>query len=542
MALTVRAARFVSSGTYRVEGTKYIDDASLTPLSSRHAHNSQHFAIGALFREHSARHARSKSGAAEIRITLVAVDDEADRVKRKSSEIEGRMISRDELAQRFPEIARRGETAKRDDTIWLLVSHGDINVVLAQQTTDDVTRCLTLDDASKWSRYYQTTEVTNLTKKAFKDWLPASAQEGPWSETDEPWWWLMDTDVQHSWLSSHLHPLHRLFWAITTRRDNLAHFFWEQWDDPITASFLASYTYRHFKQDTIWFQDKAEEYDKFAHSLLDILHDNPNLFGRNMDSLYNEYIFFTSAEAKMHSDYFVNEQYNMLTDAERKKDAKTRSALVLMGAEHGVSVTRLDLAISAKSKAFIAHRDSQRFLDHMVRPLWPPLLSSAQTSHMSVQWFRRESGNGDWFDTNLKIRPFGKFVLKFIFMFLAWVLAWFVFLAMPTQQAPPTSWEWLFWVWCIGFLFSEFAQYWQTESLRQYWAGSGNVSDTVIGLTCLVAAVCRGVALALGDETNFGALVYQCMMFMLMVAVFAVGIRLMTMLNGFHKRLGILQM
>ena len=151
-----------SSGTYRVEGTKYIDDASLTPLSSRHAHNSQHFAIGALFREHSVRHARSKSGAAEIRITLVAVDDEADRVKRKSPEIEGRMISLDELGQRFPEIARRTDAAKRDDTpgswpIWVLVTHGDIDVVLVQQPTDDVTRCLTLDDASKWSRYYQTT-------------------------------------------------------------------------------------------------------------------------------------------------------------------------------------------------------------------------------------------------------------------------------------------------------------------------------------------------------------------------------------------------
>jgi len=178
----------------------------------------------------------------------------------------------------------------------------------------------------------------------------------------------------------------------------------------------------------------------------------------------------------------------------------------------------------------------------MVRPLSPPLLSSAQTSRVPVQWFRRESGNGDWLDTNLKVRPFGKFVLKFIFMFLAWALLFVVFLNMPTQQAPPTSWEVVFWAWFIGFFASEFAQYWQTESLRHYWAGSGNVSDTVIVCTCALAAVCRGVALALGDETNFGALVYQCMMFMLMVAVFAVGIRLMTMLNGFHKRLGILQM
>ena len=118
----------------------------------------------------------------------------------------------------------------------------------------------------------------------------------------------------------------------------------------------------------------------------------------------------------------------MLTEAERKQKAKTRSAMALMGVGPAVNVTRLDLAIRAKNKLFMAHRATQEFLDHM--------------------WSQR-SGNGEWLDTVFSTSPKFKFFANAIGYVAGVVLYTTMYVTMPhaSQMALPSNVEWCWWCW-----------------------------------------------------------------------------------------------
>ena len=168
-----------------------------------------------------------------------------------------------------------------------------------------------------------------------------------------------------------------LYQAIQTGREELAQLFWKQSTEPIIAAFLASHTYRTTKQYAkSHAKQKASNFDEKSEALLDVLLNIPALAaGGNMRVLFNEYVYFSVSEDVEKISGTVT-QYAMLTDPQKKLNAKIRSALRLMGADPALTLTRLDLAIKSENKRFMAHRATQDFLDSM---------------------WRYNLGNGDWY-------------------------------------------------------------------------------------------------------------------------------------------------
>ena len=261
----------------------------------------------------------------------------------------------------------------------------EVKILLQQQRTDEITRCLVIDQPGRWLLSNMTPASLSRTCEAFQPWLPPSVLDGTATAN---WFDMYDASATHSWLSSELHPLHRLFWAIQTGREELAQLFWKQSSEPIVASFLASHTYRTTKQYAKSHAKlKAADFDEKAEALLNALLNIPLLAsansasGGNMRVLFNEYVYFSVSAEDVEKISGTVTQFAMLTSAEKKLNAKIRSALRLMGADPALTMTRLDLAIKSENKRFMAHRATQEFLDSM---------------------WRYNLGNGDWLDTVLK--------------------------------------------------------------------------------------------------------------------------------------------
>eukprot|EP01043_Picozoa_sp_COSAG02_P019955 COSAG02_NODE_973_length_15536_cov_5.108635_4_plen_1513_part_00 len=512
-------------------------------------------AIGTLFRQRKARHIGLKQDGAGIEIDLVSCSDEAHLEHGTNAHIAaahtlvGRVITAGEASDLMSLVQQKRQSEpdasidrvrSASQGIWVvatvtLAEKKRARVLLQQQDADEIARCLVLQHPSRWLLSKSTPGSIARALAAFRPWLPTAI----WADgrIQKSWHSIHDSSCQYSWLSSQLHPLHRLYWAIQTGREELAQLFWRQSDSPLVASFLASYTYR---QSQVYAKSHlrklAMEYDAKAEALLEILSNVPELAGdQQMHVLMDEYAFFPQGEdieqVVAGAEHGTMTQYGMLTDAEKKANAKTRSALALMGAEPTLAMTRLDLAIRAQNKPFMAHRATQEFLDSMWNTSW---------------------GNGQWLDTFLNTSPRTKFRIKLIGYILAILLLWAVFVQMPTASkmqvciASQRHWcdgpqEWLLWLWWFGALVNEGSEYSNSHSLKTYLGGSGNQLDCAVILSLLFALCCRVVVVILGG-TNAGAAVwfYRSMMMFLMLGVFAMSFRLLHMFS-FSRRLGIIK-
>lgn len=513
-------------------------------------------ATGALFRQLKVRHVSRQGDGAGIEIDLVISEQAPNNSSTDVSAqtLVGRVVSAAE-AQRFAvdavssseqnatETACTEEAALVADVrwefggVWVIATvvtsdQQFVRMLLQQQITDEITRCLILDSPGRWLLSKSTPGSIGRAVAAFRPWLPAEMIDG---RVDKSWHSIHDSNCAHSCLSSELHPLHRLHWAIVTGREELAQLFWRQSENPIVFSILASYTYRHTEVYAKSHKKKrAMEYDTKAEALLEILNNVPELAGgQQMHVLMDEYVYFPEGEDIVQVvaglEHGTMTQYGMLTHAEKKENAKTRSALALMGADSTVPLTLLDLAIRAENKLFMAHRATQEFLDSM----W--------TISM---------GNGQWLDTFLNTTPKTKFYAKLLGYIAAILLLWVVFVQMPTANemhqcvANQQQWcgapqEWLLWLWWLGALVNEGFEYRESRSVQTYLVRSGNQLDCAV-ISCLFLALgCRVLVLILGTSSA-AVWVYRSMMMLLTLCIFAMSFRLVHMFS-FNRRLGIIK-
>jgi hypothetical protein len=524
---------------YKVLGSMAVTDPDSSGSGSN-AHVGARPPNGALFRQAAARHtSQLLEGDAGIEIDLISCEVPSGRAE--AEKLTGRVVSVADAQQFAADLVDAFATKDRDEEVvsledirwdyggvWVIVEtnseQSPMRVLLQQHTQDEITRCLVLNHPSRWLLSKMTPGSISRATEAFRPWLPAAI----WADGGgvDKWFEMHDSSCEHSWLSSQLHPLHRLYWAIQTNREELTQLFWRQSDQPIIASFLASYTYRHTEVYAKSHKKKrAFEYDSKAEGLLEILNNVPELAaGQQMHVLMDEYVYFPEGEDIEQiiagSEHGTVTQYGMLTDAEKKCNKKIRSALALMGADPTLAMTALDLAIRAENKLFMAHRATQDFLDTM----W--------TTSM---------GNGQWLDTILNTSPRTKFRLASIGYTAAIILLWAVFIQMPTanEMQWPKSSEWLLWIWWFGSMVNEAFEYGDSRSLRAYLAGSGNKLDILV-IFCLFLALCCRIAAAVMAGNVAAVWVYRGMMMLLMLGVFAQAFRLIHMFS-FSRRLGIIK-
>ena len=143
-------------------------------------------------------------------------------------------------------------------------------------------------------------------------------------------------------------------------------------------------------------------------------------------------------------------------------------------------------------------------------------------------------------DTALNTSPRTKFSLKLVGYVAAILVLWMTFVLMPPagEIQWPNGWELTFWLWWVGSVVNEVAEWVEAKTLRGYLAGSGNTIDFIVNVFVSLAGCCRVAAGVASGE--FAMWTYRSMMLLLMLAVFAMSFRLMHMFS-FSRRLGIIK-
>ena len=382
------------------------------------------------------------------------------------------------------------------DCTWVLldVPNTSYQVLLQQLTFDSVVSSLELNERGRWCANEKTISARLMQdiKRAFR----------PWLELDDvnlvdPWWTEKKKSAgAETFHAKPLHPYHRLFWAVATRRDDLAEAMWQKLlpSRRLMGMFLASYTLRQLQtRDHTVQEEKAKGWDAKAQEVLDHLHgtkDEGTKF-----AIFDGYIYFGLDEEKWaldHSD--IPTKYDALTEDEREDNAKLRHALWLMGCDEDTPKTRLDLAIIAENRVFMKHHTTSLFLD----TVWTGV--STNGNHLQSLMRRR---------LGVALTPQIKFWTNTLGNVMFWVIFAFIFLdtlseendglglAIPVQMSSPSWLEGVFWALGAVQVISEINQMLSFDSFLHYISGSGNWLDALIQAIFSLAGLCRASSLAL---------------------------------------------
>ena len=368
------------------------------------------------------------------------------------------------------------------DAIWLLVHEEGVGEVLLRQVVfDEVSSCLPLDQSGRFQLSRLSAELSKATQQAFAPWLPGSGDDG--------------VEAKYDVLSSPLHPMHRLFWAVASGREELAQLLFTRSSHPLACAFLGAYT--HAKEHSDARGDGAnsikrkEEWDRKAVALLQAVAatDSAVSIGIRVDAkagyittIFNEYITFGKDEEDLLTPSGEKTEYARLTAEQKEENSKMRSALSLMGCDEQVPTTRVDLALAARNKLFLSHSSCASFLDSL--------------------WLANHTGRGEWLDYVTEASCQAKFrshVLGYTLFLLLFAYV-YVRMAWPSEMQTPNVSEWVLWAWVLSIIVDETHQAMNANRiegvsiLRAYLRTSGNLLDFIINVNFTLAAVCRAVA------------------------------------------------
>lgn len=428
-----------------------------------------------------------------------------------------------------------------DRFVWLLLHCRDSkqgSVLMQQVIFDEVVGCVELQENSRWSTKMLSKEMWRATLTAFRPWYDATS-----AEVGVPWWEQhCEADVHekpcnnNGWAGAgnpgglygeRLDPLLRLFWAIITGRDALAEVLWSM-SSPTASfigTFLCAYLYRSMPFDVVTIgEPKALKWDKKA---LDLLCKLEEKAATKQIEIFDEFLYFgTDEEGDLTT-------YAQLPPVTRRNNASTRAAVSLMGLKTDEPKTRIDLAIMASNKMFMAHPATFEFL----ATLW-----------------KTSSTNGKWFDSKFKwSSPRFKFCSN-VMGYLSFILLFaYVFLRFPAQNDMtwPTAFEAILWGWVVAFIANETNQGIEDfDSFQMYLRGSGNTIDFAIMVGFSLSALCRIhslVQLSLNGDLSGHQLCtstnacqsYVVMVFLLAMNFLVCGCRLLYMFSVF-KSVGVL--
>jgi hypothetical protein len=113
------------------------------------------------------------------------------------------------------------EDVRWDLDVWVLVeikgspgSSEEVQILLQQQRTDEITRCLVLDQPGRWLLSNMSPASLSRTCDAFRPWLPASVLDGTATES---WFERYDPTCTHSVSSQGILPLLVVYGSILSK-------------------------------------------------------------------------------------------------------------------------------------------------------------------------------------------------------------------------------------------------------------------------------------------------------------------------------------
>jgi hypothetical protein len=440
MSLTWTKLPFVTGWSYRATGQIHEIPEISDPVPSGQGglHRTDFdIAKGDMFRQISVDRDPTTC---ELVVTLVTIG------KKITKEFKARVISSEDAKQAMrqaPQSIRDVPADRWHMHTWLMLQQPGIgSILLMQEVNDEITRSLELKERGRFERIALTDTQFKSTCRSFHPWLNLDEVK-----PDIPWWQQASTEVadkvrkyqlegsanhhdHRHWrynfgydpMTASIHPLQRLYWAVVTRRDHLAEYFWQAAELPFVASFLCSFVHRHLTAKQMQGKrtlersrkdsGKTTKWDTKALDTLNYLVSRHHLAGDDANVLFDEYVTYGEEEEMADGDGELT-QIDMLTAEQREQNAKTRAALTLMGCDTSISKTRLDLAIMCENKLFMGHHATETFLES--------------------KW-REKGGNGCWFDTKIDASPRMKYATNTVGSIAVLALYCYVYLTLVRSQ------------------------------------------------------------------------------------------------------------
>jgi hypothetical protein len=419
--------------------------------------------------------------------------------------------------------------------VYVKAEHPDLGwLILRREPDDEVVGCLELggqkDRQSEGiQRAYRKNNVGSLmynrAQKAFAPWL------------DEA---LADFDL----LAQPFDPLLRIYWAIATRRDELAKVFWLDASNPdvfqpFVGAFMASFTYKKMglgfhtgiQRKERSRKNMKRKWDKVAADLLDCMEGSGNVL-QSGSQVFDKYIFFGEDEEELwkKNPDTTETEFGDLTPAQRRSNASIRSALRIMGSDARTEWTHVDLALLAENKDFMGHRYTNKFIDD----IWSVPCASDKGLHRPFAATPRQKYTGRFISVCL-------FLVLYVYVYMNYEYPTVV--AKRQQEGlynvhdNPTArnMEGMFWYWVLSYIASEYFQYrTDFDSLSAYLTGEGNWMDVCTSVLFLLAGLSRVLAVLLTSQ-----LCYVTMHIILMFNLILYTWRL-SILLGVHQQIGMM--
>lgn len=377
-------------------------------------------------------------------------------------------------------------TARRQDGSDVYVKLEDETlgwIVLRRERTDEIVGCLELGgqkdrESEGTRRNYLRSNVGALMYDR------AELAFAPWLKESEP-----ELDL----LEQPFDPLLRIYWAIATRRDNLAKVFWMDASNPevfqpFVGAFLGSFMYKSMgvgyrtgirSKGRSRLMMKAK-WDQFAADLLDCMEGSGNVLDSGSE-VFDKYVFFGEDEEEEYDPDSADSareavcKFGLLSDEQKHSNRTLRSALRIMGSDARTELTHVDLALVADNKAFMGHRYTANFVDDV----WKSACANDKWLHQ----YLGSTPRAKYFTALLGLVAF---LTLYAYVYTGYEYPSVVRAAQNCEgdRCPPLHFqgtpamrvaEGVFWMWVVALFGSEIHQYRSDfDSFAAYLHASGN--------------------------------------------------------------------
>eukprot|EP01046_Picozoa_sp_COSAG06_P029818 COSAG06_NODE_2792_length_6276_cov_13.340780_2_plen_1650_part_00 len=392
-----------------------------------------------------------------------------------------------------------------------------------------------------------------------------------------------------------LSDIHRIFWAVATRRYKLARLLWERSADPVATAFAAAWAFRnlpdaHMNEDDR--ESEANSYDQAATAIIKKFQESAD--AKQETAFLQQYLYFSNADdddshgsapaeqqeaaaaaaqprvlqrvwsmpAESMRNLFDGKRrdelaaagggdvsgvgrtgkgsphplYGCLSASQRLQNTAVRDGLILMGFE-GLEPTRLDMAVTARCKMVLSLDSVEEFMDM----LWTrPTCGRTRVLERILL-----GGVAPRLKCKLHIASESLFLVLFVSVFFGLEpgragVSW-----GPDQPANVYI-EGVFWFWVGSLLIEELRQLYHAGRSALYIQSSVNKLDVVIMLFFIVALGFHIFELSeLGGNASDWVVQlhessHRIMHGLLCCDVILVAVRLLYMLAAVSRRLAIL--
>ena len=390
-----------------------------------------------------------------------------------------------------------------------------------------------------------------------------------------------------------LSDIHRLFWAVVTRRYKLARLLWERSSDPVATAFAAAWTFRNLPDAHMNEDDRESEANSYDHSATAIIKCFQEIADTKQKTAFlQQFMYFShtdeaddttqrSPEAAQRQQVATDERgslslhrlwsggsslfdetrseelssnssgksslhplYFCMSASQRRSNTAVREALILMGFA-GLEPTRLDMAVTARCKMVLSLDSVEEFMDM----LWTrPTCGRTRVVERILL-----GGVAPRLKCKLHIASESLFLVLFIGVFFG-LEPGKVGVSWAPQPELGVKIEWLFWFWVGSLILEECRQLYHAGRSALYIQSGINKLDVLIMLFFVAALGFHLVDLSepkVDSSGRYGSsapewfiqlhgVSHNIMHGLLCCDIIFVAVRLLYMLAAVSKRLAIL--